>query len=117
MGSYHSSFAYNGKNSAQNYGLIITAFEPDNGFTDSFLSMDNISDDYFDGTKRFDYGSRFNTSAEIQITVIKRDGSDMTLNEFRSCAKWLTGARVDSWLDMYVGGEIAYSFLDFKTFS
>ena len=101
MASYHSSFSYNDKNSAKDYGLIITAFEPDNGFVDSFLSMDNISDDYFDGTKRFDYGSRFNTSANIQITAIKKDGSDMTLDEFRCYAKWLTGAKIDSWLDMY----------------
>lgn len=101
MASYHSSFSYNDQNSAKDYGLIITTFEPDNGFVDSFLSMDNISDDYFDGTKRFDYGSRFNTAAEIKITAIKRDGSDMTLDEFRTCAKWLTGARVNSWLDMY----------------
>jgi hypothetical protein len=47
----------------------------------------------------------------VQITVIKKDGTDMTVKEFRDYAKWLTGARVDSWLDMYVGNEIAYSFL------
>lgn len=108
MASYHSSFTYNEKNSAKDYGVIIVAFEPDTGFTDSFLSMENISDPYFDGTKKFNYGSKYNASAEIQITLIKKDGTDMTVNEFRECAKWLTGARVDSWLDMYVGDSAKY---------
>lgn len=111
MASYHTSFQYKEKNSAKNYGLLITAFEPDNGFVDAFLSMENVSDEYFDGTKRFDYGSKYAAQAEIQITVIKQDGTDMTTNEFRACAKWLTGARVNSWLDMYVGDAIVYSFL------
>lgn len=111
MSSYHSSFSYNGENSFKDKNLIVVSFEPDEGFTDSFLSMENVSDDYFDRTKKFNYGSRYNTSAEIQITVIKRDGSDMKLNDFRVCAKWLTGARTDSWLDLYVGEDITYSFL------
>ena len=111
MSSYHTSFNYNGKNSAKDYGVIITSFEPDNGFTESFLSMDNVSDDYFDGTKKYNYGSKYNTQANIQITFIKHDGTDMKLNEFRSYARWLTGARVDSWLDMYNGDTLVYSFL------
>lgn len=106
MASYHSSFNYNDKNSFKDYGLIIAAFEPDDGFTDAFLGMENISDDYYDRTKRFDYGSRYTRQAEIQITLIKRDGSDMTVNEFRSYTKWLTGALVNSWLDMYNTNQV-----------
>lgn len=111
MASYHSSFTYKRINSASDQGLMIVSFEPDNGFMDSFLSMENISDDYYDMTKRFDYGSKYSTSAEIQITAIKKDGSDMSVNEFRSYARWLTGARANSWLDMYSGETIVYSFL------
>lgn len=111
MSSYHKSFKYNEKNSLTDMNLIIASFEPDEGFTDSFLAMDNISDDYYDNTKKYNYGSKYSSSAEIQITVIKRDGSDMKLNDFRSCAKWLTGARTDSWLDLYEGDDIVYSFL------
>lgn len=109
MSSYHTSFTYKDKNSFDE-GYIIVAFEPDNGFKDTFLSMDNISDEYYDGTKRFDYGSKYNTSSEIQITIIKKDGTDMSVKDFRSCAKWLTGARINSWLDMHVGDKIIYSF-------
>lgn len=110
MSSYHTSFNYKDKNSFEE-GLIIVAFEPDNGFKDTFLSMDNISDDYYDGTKKFNYGSKYNSSAEVQITLIKKDNTDMSLKEFREYARWLTGARTDSWLDMYVGDILIYSFL------
>ena len=98
-------------NSFKDYNLLITSFEPGEGFSDTFLSVDNISDDYYDGTKKFNYGVRYNTSAEIQITLIKGDKSDFSLKEFRECAKWLTGAKIDSWLDMYVGDKIVYAFL------
>jgi len=52
MASYHTSFNYLGENSAK-LGYIIAAFEPDNGFKDTFLGMDQISEDYYDGTKKF----------------------------------------------------------------
>lgn len=110
MSSYHTSFTYKDKNSWDE-GLIIAAFEPDDGFIDSFLAMENVSDDYYDGTKRFDYGSKYSTSAEIQITLVKKNDADMSLKEFRNYAKWLTGAKTNSWLDMYVGDHFAYSFL------
>ena len=77
--------------------------------------MDNVSDDYYDGTKKINYGSKYNSTAEVQIAVIKQDGTDMTVKEFRDYARWLTGARIDSWMDMYVGdhldGQPIYSFL------
>ena len=113
MASYHSSFSYNGINSAKDMGLIIAAFESntDNGLTDTFLSMDIMSDDYYDGTKRYTYNSRYNTQATITMTVVKNNGKDFSLQQVRSCLKWLTGAKIDSWLDMYNGDEIKYSFL------
>lgn len=113
MASYHSSFTYNGLNSAKDMGLIIAAFasDTDNGPTDTFLSMDISSDDYYDGTKRYTYNSRYNTQAAVTITVVKNNGKDFSLQQVRSCLKWLTGAKTDSWLDMYNGDEIKYSFL------
>lgn len=113
MASYHSSFTYNGLNSAKDMGLIIAAFasDTDNGLTDTFLSMDISSDDYYDGTKRYTYNSRYNTQATVTITVVKNNGKDFSLQQVRSCLRWLTGAKTDSWLDMYNGDEIKYSFL------
>lgn len=111
MASYHSSFNYNGQNSAKDRGLIIAAFEPDNGLKETFLSMDIVSDSYHDGTKRYTYSSRYNNTAAITITVVKNNGSDFSLAEVRANLKWLTGIRVDSWLDFYVGNQFQYAFL------
>lgn len=110
MASYHSSFTYLDKNSAEQ-GYIITAFEPDNGFQDTFLGMEQIYEDYYDGTKKFLYGTRYNTTATIHIALIKSDGTDWTINDNRKALKWLTGARTASWLDLYQGDIIKYSFL------
>lgn len=116
MASYHSSFSYLGKNSAEQ-GLIIVAFEPDNGFVDTFLGMDQIYEDYYDGSKRFLYGTKYSTMATINITVVKADGTDLTINDNRRILKWLTGARTASWLDLYQGDKIKYSFLGTVTSS
>lgn len=99
MASYHSSFTYLDKNSAEQ-GYIIAAFEPDNGFKDTFLGMDQVYEDYYDGTKKFLYGTRYNTTATISVTLIKADGTDWTIYDNRKALRWLTGARTASWLDL-----------------
>jgi hypothetical protein len=110
MASYHTSLSYLGKNSADE-GYIITSFEPDDGFKDAFLDMDQIIEDYYDGTKKFLYGTRYNSTAVISITLVKMDGTDWSVNDNRKALKWLTGARTASWLDLYQGDNIKYSFL------
>ena len=111
MSSYHDSFTYKEKNSLKDMNLIITSFDPDEGFTETFLSMDSIFEENYDGTRQYSYGAKYNSTANINITLIKKDYSNFSVNEFRECARWLTGARVDSWLDMYTEEEIVYSFL------
>lgn len=110
MASYHTSFNYLGKNSVEE-GYILAAFEPDDGFKDTFLDMDQISEDYYDGTKKFLYGTRYNSTAAINVTLVKMDGSDWSINDNRKALRWLTGARTASWLDLYQGDKIKYSFL------
>lgn len=110
MSSYHTSFNYKDKNSFDE-GYIIVAFEPDNGFKDTYLTMENVSDAYYDGSKRFDYNAKYTSQSEVKISLIKKDGTDMSVKDFRNCAKWLTGARTNTWLDMCVGDTIIYSFL------
>jgi hypothetical protein len=108
---YYNNFKYLDKNSIDQ-GLIVASFEPDDGFTDSFLSMEPIQEDYYDGTKVFDYGARYNTTAVINITVIKANGSDFSLADTRSLSRWLTGSRINSWLDVGPSkDDIKYSFL------
>lgn len=115
MASYHSSFTYLNKNSAEE-GYIIAAFEPDNGFKDTFLGMDQVYENYYDGTKKFLYGTKYNSTATINIALVKADGTDWTIKDNRNALRWLTGARTASWLDFYQGDHneldsFKYSFL------
>lgn len=111
MSSYHSSFSYLGQNSAKNFGWIVGHFSPDEGETESYLSQDQIYTDSYNGTKRTLYGTKYNTVANVKITVIKQDGSDFTLGECREAYKWLTGNPEASWMDLYIGDEVKYRLL------
>lgn len=111
MSLYYNNFKYLDKNSIDQ-GLIVTAFDPDDGFMDSFLSMEPIQENYYDGTKKFDYGAKYNSTYVVNITVIKSDKSDFSLSEVRSLSRWLTGSRTNSWLEVGPSiNNIKYSFL------
>lgn len=110
MSSYHTSFNYLDQNSAKDYHLLVAAFEPDNGPMDSFLNMEQVYTESSDGTKRNLYGLKYNTVAAVKITLAKPDGSDFSVAENRKILKWLTGNRQASWLDLYEGETLAYSF-------
>ena len=111
MSSYHSSFKYLDKKSDEDFGWIIVHFDPDNGETDSYLSQEQIYSDSYNGTKRTLYGTKYNSVANVKITVIKQDGSDFTLQECRNAYKWLTGNPDAEWMDLYVGNEVKYRLL------
>lgn len=110
MASYHTSFTYLNTNTAKDKNLLIAAFEPDNGPVETFLSMTPVTEDYYDGTKKFDYGAKYDSVAEIKITLVNRNGSDMSLAENRDLLRWLTGVRTNSWLHFYEGEVVRYSF-------
>lgn len=110
MSSYHTSFNYLDQNSAKDHHLLVAAFEPDNGPMDSFLNMEQVYTESSDGTKRNLYGLKYNTVAAVKITLVKPDGSDFSVVENRKILKWLTGNRQASWLDLYEGETLAYSF-------
>ena len=111
MSSYHSSFSYLEKNSAKDFGWIISHFDPDNGETDSNLSQDQVYSDSYNGAKRNLYGTRWNSVATVKITVIKQDRGTFTLGECREAYKWLTGNPEASWMDLYIGDEVKYRLL------
>lgn len=111
MSSYHSSFSYLGKNSATNFGWIICHFDSDNGETDSYLSQDQVYTASYDGSRRNLYGTRWNSVANVKITVIKQNGGDFTFDECREAYKWLTGNPEASWMDLYIGDEVKYRLI------
>lgn len=111
MSSYHSSFKYLNKKSDEDFGWIIAHFDPDSGESDSYLSQDQVYSDSYNGSRRTLYGTRWNSVANVKITVIKQDGGNFTLEECRSAYKWLTGNPEASWMDLYVGDEVKYRLL------
>lgn len=100
MSIYYPSFSYLGINSRKKNLIVAHLDGGDQGESDSFLGMDPIYTDSADGTQRFDYGAKFNSVATPRITVIKQDGSNMSVAEIRECLKWLTGSRKTSPLDI-----------------
>ena len=113
MSSYHSSFTYLGKNSKNDFNLIIAHFSDnaDSGETDTFLSTSAVYSDSYDGTRQRFYGTKYDTVAEIQITVIKQDGTDFGIEDNRKALRWLTGSRQATWMDFYIGEEVKYRLL------
>lgn len=89
---------------------MIVAFDADDGLKETFLSMDPVQEDYYDGSKKYDYGARYNTTATVTITVIKHDHTTFSVADIRDVLRWLTGSKTTSWLDMYADGKFQYSF-------
>lgn len=111
MSSYHSNFTYLNKNSDDDFKLLITHFDADEGETDSYLSQEQVYTDSYNGTRRMLYGTKWDEVANVKITVIKQNRSDFSVSECRKIYRWLTGNPSASWLDLYSGGELRYSFL------
>ena len=113
MSSYHSSFSYLGKNSSDDFGWIICHFSDnaDSGETDTFLSTSAVYSDSYDGTRQKFYGTKYDSVAEVQITVIKQDGTDFGITDNRKALRWLTGSKQATWMDFYVGDEVKYRLL------
>lgn len=111
MSVYYPSFNYLGKNSKNDMGLVVSHLDGgDSGEVESFLSMDPIYTDNYSGTRRIDYGAKYNSVAVFNITIIKKDGGDFSVSDVRNCFKWLTGAQSNSNLDLLIDDEVKYTF-------
>lgn len=109
MSSYHTSFTYLDKNSYDDFNLQIVHFESgDSGEVDSYLSQEAIYADSTRGTKRTMYGTKYNSVALLNITVMRPDGSEFGIEKTREINRWLTGSNQYSWMDLYVGDEVKY---------
>lgn len=109
MSSYHTSFTYLDKNSYDDFNLQIVHFEGgDSGEVDSYLSQDSVYTDSPRGTRRTLYGTRYNSVATLDITIMRPDGSEFSINKTREIYKWLTGATQYNWMDLWVGDEVKY---------
>lgn len=108
---YHPKVEFRGR-SNDDEGLVVATFEPDSGETDSYLSMDPVYTDSFDGTIRTDYGAKYNDVARPSVTFVYPDGEDIQPFKVRSVLKWLTGSKQNAWLNIYnIDGEPVCSYL------
>lgn len=111
MSLYHPSFNYLGKNSKDDFGIIVSHLDnSDSGETETFLQMDPVYTDNYLGTRRIDYGAKYSSVAVFNITLIKQSGGDFSTAEIRECLKWLTGAQSNSNLELILDGEVKYFF-------
>lgn len=99
MSSYYPSFNYLGFNS-RDRNLVVSHFDADNGETDTFLSMEPVYTEIADGSRRLDYGAKYNSVATFKVTLIKPDESDLSVLEIREHLKWLTGSKKNSPLEL-----------------
>ena len=113
MSVYHNSFSYLGKNSKSDFGLMIVHFadNADSGETDTFLSTSAVYSESYDGTRQKFYGAKYDAVAEVQITVVKQDGTDFGISDNRKALRWLTGSRQSTWMDFYIGDAVKYRLL------
>ena len=109
MSSYHTSFKYLDKNSYDDFNLQIVHFESgDSGEVDSYLSQEAIYSDSPRGTRRTLYGTKYNSVALLQITVMRPDGAEFSIEKTREINRWLTGSNQYSWMYLYIGNEVKY---------
>ena len=108
MSSYHTSFSYLNQNSIDNFNLIISHFEADNGESETGLATESIYTASADGTKRNLYGTKYAGAEPVRITLIKPNGGEFSVYDNRRILRWLTGSQTDSWLDLKVGDEVQY---------
>lgn len=114
MSSYHTSFTYLDKNSYEDFKLQIVHFESgDSGEVDSYLSQESIYTDSPRGTKRTLYGTKYNSVALLNVTIMRPNGDEFSIEKTREIYKWLTGATQYNWLDLYIGEEVKYRMFCF----
>lgn len=111
MSVYYPSFNYLGKNSKNDMGLVVSHLDGgDSGEVETFLSMDPVYTENYSGTRRIDYGAKYNSVAVFNVTVIKQGGGDFSVHDVRDCLKWVTGAQSNSNLDLLIDNEVKYTF-------
>ena len=92
--------------------LIVSTFNPDSGETDTYLTMEPVYSESYDGAMRTDYGAKYTDVAKPSVTFIDIDGEDIQPYKVRSVLRWLTGSRQSAWMNVYnIDGDIVCSYL------
>lgn len=111
MAIYHPKIRFRNQT---NYDLelVVSTFNPDNGTVDSYLDMEPVFTDSYDGTMRTDYGAKYKSVATPSVTFVEVDGSDIGPYKVRNTLRWLTGSRSNAWMDVCdKDGDVVCSYL------
>lgn len=99
MSVYHPIIRFKEKTN-YDFELSVSHFDADSGQVDSYLTMEPIYTDTFDGKLRNDFGAKYTDVARPVVTFIEPDGSDISPSKVRSVLRWLTGSKDVSFMDI-----------------
>ena len=99
MSVYHPIIRFKEKTN-YDFELFVAYFDPDSGPVDSYLTMEPIYTETFDGSLRNDFGARYTDTARPVVTLVESDGSNISPYKVRSVLRWLTGSKDTSFLDI-----------------
>ena len=99
MSVYHPIIRFKNKTNFD-YELIVAHFDADSGQVDSYLTMEPIYTDTFDGEMRNDFGAKYTDVARPVVTFIESDGSNISPYKVRNVLRWLTGSKDVSFMDI-----------------
>ena len=92
---------YNGY-SSQDFDLMTClSFDSDSGDTETYLSREAVSSESYRGDFRRVHNYKYQDVLSPQITFIKEDFGDFSLDESRKVLKWLTSKDTTSFLTVY----------------
>lgn len=91
--------------------LVVATFNPDSGEIDSYLNMEPVYTDSYDGSLRTDYGAKYSSVATPSVTFVDIDGEDIQPSKVRSMMRWLTGSKQNAWMNIYnIDNELVCSY-------
>lgn len=99
MSVYHPIIRFKEKTN-YDYELMVAHFDADSGQVDSYLTMEPIYTDTFDGALRNDFGAKYTDVARPVVTFVESDGSDISPYKVRNVLRWLTGSKDVSFMDI-----------------
>lgn len=99
MSVYHPIIRFKDKTNFD-YELTVAHFDADSGEVDSYLTMEPIYTDTFNGELRNDFGAKYTDIARPVITFVESDGSNISPYKTRAVLRWLTGSKDVSFMDI-----------------
>lgn len=99
MSVYHPIIRFKEKTN-YDFELSVQHFDADLGEVESYLTMEPIYTETFDGELRNDFGAKYTDVARPVVTFVESDGSNITPYKVRSVLRWLTGAKDVSFMDI-----------------